>query len=709
MNRFLKVSYGWLVLSVAALLFLNSAIVRSQEQVDLAGIWEGAIELPGTRLGITIEFKSGPDGSLTGDIDIPLQNARDLPLSNIRVFGDSTTFDLPNVPGSPRFAGVTAPDRQSIAGDFTQGGQTFPFQLTKKSSAELAQDSEKLEQQLARLRAYIDTTMKSWKTPGLAMAIVKDGSVVFSEGFGFRDVDQKLPVTPKTLFAIGSSSKAFTAMSVGLMVNDGKIEWDTPVRTYLPDFELHNPYASDHMTPRDLLCHRSGLPRHDLIWYGSSLTRAELFSRLKYLEPNKDFRETWQYQNLMFMTAGYLVGKVSESSWEEVVRTRIFEPLGMNNSNFSIETSQKSNDFALPYLERDDALVRIPFRNIDEVGPAGSINSNIEDMVQWVFVNLDNGKLGEKEILPEAIVKELQKPQMVMGGNREYKEFLPITYGLGWMIQPYRGHLRIHHGGNIDGFSALVSFLPDDNIGMVVLTNRNGSSMPFLASLYATDLMLDLEPVDWHGRLKAREAKREGEGGDSEREPERKTGTKPAHPLEEYAGTYEHPAYGTLSVAKEGNKLVARDNGFVLDLEHWHYEVFRGVDRTLPDLKFMFTFVTNTKGDVDQIEVPLEPSVDPIVFSRKASEQLSDSTYLAQFVGEYELRGTTVTVVHERADLLTLTVPGQPTYELEPYRTNEFNLKGLKGFSVRFTVEDDEVTEVVFHQPNGVFPAPRKK
>ena len=210
-----------------------------------------------------------------------------------------------------------------------------------------------------------------------------------------RNVEENLPVTPNTIFAIGSSSKAFTATSAAIAVEDGKLEWDKPVREYLPTFKMKDDFASERMTLRDLLCHRSGLPRHDLSWYNTPATREQIIDRVRYLEPTSDFRTNFQYQNLMYMTAGYLAGLVDGTTWEELVRERIFKPLGMTHSQFSVEDSQKSDNYALPYNEKDDKVKKIEFRNIDTVGPAGSINSNVVDMIEWVRLQLKKGKVGE--------------------------------------------------------------------------------------------------------------------------------------------------------------------------------------------------------------------------------------------------------------------------------------------------------------------------
>ena len=265
-----------------------------------------------------------------------------------------------------------------------------------------------------KFRLFMDSEMKRWEVPGMGIGIYKDGKVLFSEGFGYRNLEKKLPVTPNTIFAIGSASKAFTTMDVQILVDEGKVEWDKPVQTYLPDFELKDEVATARMTVRDLVCHRSGLPRHDGLWYGTSLTREDIYQRLRYLDFSADFRSTLQYNNLMFLTAGYLVGKLTNSSWEEFTRQRIFAPLGMASSNCSVEDSKKSEDYSSPYQRREGKVEEVPFRNINNIGPAGSINSNVNDMLKWVEFHLNKGKVGDKQIVSEAGQREVYTPAMFM-------------------------------------------------------------------------------------------------------------------------------------------------------------------------------------------------------------------------------------------------------------------------------------------------------
>ena len=474
-----------------------------------------------------------------------------------------------------------------------------------------------MAQEIKGLDESISKLMEEWKVPGLSIAIVKDKEVTLSQGFGMRSRKDDLEVTPETLFAIGSCTKAFTAVSMGILVDEGKVEWDKPVREYLPDFKMYDPYVTENMTPRDLLTHQAGLPRHDLLWSGSSLTRKELFGRLRYLEPNKGFRSFYQYQNLMYMTAGYLVGQVAGSTWEEFVQKRILNPLDMANTNFSVTKSQESSDFALPYAEVKAGVDEIPFKNIDAMGPAGSINSSVTDMVKWILLNLDNGKHGEEQIISEGSLNQLHSPQIVMQEPIKHEELLYSTYGMGWAILTYRGHHILSHGGGIDGFSAQVSLIPRDNVGIVILTNMSGTSIPSIIAFNLYDRFLGLEQIPWNQRIKdeVAEAKKNAEEAKKKTEADRKTGTQPSHPLEDYTGTFQHPAYGTISIEVEDDHLKMTYNSTPLPLEHYHYDTFQG-KASLFSGGMKFTFSNDVQGNISSISAPLESAVKDMVFTR---------------------------------------------------------------------------------------------
>jgi CubicO group peptidase (beta-lactamase class C family) len=558
--------------------------------------------------------------------------------------------------------------------------------------------------------AFATRVMKEWKVPGMAVAVVEDGQVILSKGYGYRDLENKQPVTSKTLFAIGSVTKSMTVTVLGMLSDEGKIDWDQPVQEMLPEFRLHDEVATRQMTPRDLVTHRSGLPRHDLMWYGAAFTREELFNRLRYIEPSHPFRTTFQYQNLMFMTAGYLAGHVAGTTWEDLVREKIFQPLDMTRSNFSVDDMQKSDDFALPYAVLEDDVIKIPYRNIDEIGPAGSVNSCVEEMIRYVDFHINKGKHGDEQLLSETMAEQMQTPQMPMTGTIRYEELGHNSYGMGLFITTYRGHLLIHHGGGIDGFISLLSFMPQKKIGAMILTNMSGNNpVPTIISRNLYDRLLGLDPIDWVGRIKEQEEENETAEADAEDDEysDRKEGTTPSHDLTDYTGQYEHPGYGIVTIDLADEALNLTFNSFHSPLQHYHYDIFEIPESPMDPLEELkVTFFYNKKGDIDRLAIPLESSVEDIVFQRVVDESLSQKDVLVQFVGQYELGSTIITVDLRGENTLTLTVPGQPTYTLVPTREMNFDLKGMNGFSVEFKKDTHgEIVEVVFYQPNGTFVA----
>ncbi|MGH2510610.1 MAG: serine hydrolase domain-containing protein, partial [Ktedonobacteraceae bacterium] len=340
--------------------------------------------------------------------------------------------------------------------------------------------------QLAGFENDVHAALQDGKVPGAAVIIIKDGKVLLSQGFGTRNVAKNLAVTPRTLFPIGSSGKAFTAAAVAMLVEEGKLEWEKPVRHYLPTFKLHDPFASERLTVRDLLCHRCGLPRHEFLWYGSNFTRKEVVERLQYLEPNADFRALYQYNNLMFVTAGYLIECVTGQTWEEFVAARIFKPLGMTTSTTAIEDSQKTDDYALPYGERKGVIKEIPFYSkFQIIGPAGGVNTNLEDMEHWLRFQLNEGKHGETQLLAAEHLTQNHTPHTVIPAGAsipigKYSEVANWCYGQGWFVGSYRGHRMVQHGGSIDGFMAEVVLLPDEHAAVAVFTNRGGTIVPYI-------------------------------------------------------------------------------------------------------------------------------------------------------------------------------------------------------------------------------------
>jgi CubicO group peptidase (beta-lactamase class C family) len=280
--------------------------------------------------------------------------------------------------------------------------------LPGQEKSETAAPSTVAKRNLGAFDDYVNQALRDWKVPGAAVAVVQGDRVILLKGYGFRDLEKQLPVTPNTLFAIGSITKSFTVSALGMEMDEGKVDWDKPVRDYLPAFKMYDPVLTEQMMIRDLITHRSGLPRHDMVWYSSDFSRGDIVRRLQYLEPNKPLRSTFQYNNLMFMTAGYIAGLLNGKSWEDTIRERIFTPMGMNGTNFSLKDTQSSPDFALPYRKGNDVKAEVKRMPFDEqcpdrcaIGPAGEINSSVTDMGRYLLFHLNKGKVEGKALLSE--------------------------------------------------------------------------------------------------------------------------------------------------------------------------------------------------------------------------------------------------------------------------------------------------------------------
>ena len=378
--------------------------------------------------------------------------------------------------------------------------------------------------------------------PGVAVGVVERGHLSFARGFGYRDVEKDLPVTPDTLFPVGSCSKAFTATAVALVADEGRIALDTPVRTYLPDFSLQDPVASATLTPRDLLTHQSGLPRHDLFWYRAPFSRDELYRRLRFLEPGGPPRTRWRYNSLMFVVAGRIVEKVSGESWESFVASRILVPLDMRRTLLSAEEMEADSDHASPYAIREGSVRKIPMlKGLSAIAPAGAVQTSVRDLARWLTFHATRSP----ELLGEGMWRELHRPAAEMPESDQPEVRHPY-YALGWIHESYRGHSLVAHNGAIDGFVVHLGFLPETAQGLILLMNRDLATEALMAIAYsAYDRLLGLEPLDWEGSLQ------EMPTASSE---VRQTALD--FPIEEIVGRYEHPAYGPLTVRAEGDRLV---------------------------------------------------------------------------------------------------------------------------------------------------------
>ena len=457
---------------------------------------------------------------------------------------------------------------------------------------------------------YVTRTMKDWKDPGLAIAIVRNDSVVLMKGYGTRTLGKNEPVDEHTMFAIGSSSKAFTAMLVAMMVDAGKMQWDDQASRYLPDLQLYDPYVSKELTVRDLLTHRSGLARGDLMWFAGGYERDEILRRVRFLRPSWSVRSQFGYQNLMYLAAGQAVAKTAGKSWDDLIRERIFTPLGMNESNTTIRALEGKSNVASPHLTVNDTVHVVPYHLIDNIGPAGSINSNVSDMIKWVRFQLDGGKVNGKPLVGPRPFAETHTAQMNIVVGAQAKAFNPFThlqaYGMGWFLQDYRGRQLDQHGGNIDGMSAMVALVPEEKIGVVILTNANGSPVPTIVLYRALDALMGAPMRDWNEeqkkvRERALPAQRAAE---AKRLASRVMNTKPSLSLDKYAGVYADSLYGDVTFTVVGDALNMKYGPFIdARLAHWHYDTFEGRATQLAAGRMTATFALDAEGKVKSVDV----------------------------------------------------------------------------------------------------------
>jgi CubicO group peptidase (beta-lactamase class C family) len=530
---------------------------------------------------------------------------------------------------------------------------------------------------LASLDGLIRDAMAAWQVPGLAVAAVKDGKIVFERVYGYRDRERRLPVTTKTLFGIGSMTKSMTAAALGTLVDEGKLDWDTPVARYLPGFRLYDDYRTEHATVRDLASHRTGVPDHWFLWYGADhLTRSELLDRLRYLEPNHELRTTFEYNTLMYVALGEMGARVAGlPDAETFVRDRLWAPLGMTQSNFSVRATQASADFATPYRRLDGAVVPTVFHDQDVVGPAGAVNSTIEDMARYIAFQANVGSLAGKTIVSDVTMREIQRPMTTRIGPSEHPELGEQTYCLGLYSRTYRGHRMVTHSGGIDGVGAHFAALPDDHIGVVVLNNLSfGASMlPVVLSQVILDRLLGLAPIDWQKTLfEWSSAGWKAEDEAAERPTRRREGTNPSHPLEEFAGDFDNPAYGTAHVDVEGGTLRLVFHGSH-PLTHVHYDVFEVAHDRKDDFDRMrLAFETDAAGDIASFSMPLEPETRPIVFARGPNRAMMNVKALLPLVGDYDMGGWTLRVVTRGPTAIAAVGPDGTATRLTPVRGTTF-------------------------------------
>lgn len=487
----------------------------------------------------------------------------------------------------------------------------------------------------ARLGKDIGAQLSAWDVPSVSLCVVKEGKTLLCTGFGQCDNAGK-PAGPDTLYQIASCTKAFTATAAAVLATEGKLDFDTPVIEYLPAFRLSDRYATEHLTLRDFLSHRSGLPRHEYAWYGTGFSRARLMQNLKDLPLNAPIRYRFQYSNFNYLIAGSVIEAVSGLPFEEALTQLVLRPLGMNRSLAYMDQMRGQEDSALPFDHDQDytmtGIRRIPYYQSpaedpeahvgDPTAAAGCICSCASDMEKWLRFNLNRGKVDGRQLVREDLMDLLLTPHIDTGDGGAYAPQRSMTsYGLGWSLYNYRGHRMAEHGGNINGFTSSTALVPDLGLGVFVSANMNVSLLADAIVQETVDACLGCEDGDWYARLyRYNEQMFDGVkaffaafGGQAV------PGTHPSHPASDYAGVYEAPGYRRFLIEEKDGVLTADFNTFRVGLHHHHYDTF-ATDGSIGELPagLTLTFGLNPKGEVSTLSVTLgsEKGLGPIVFRK---------------------------------------------------------------------------------------------
>src|SRR2546426_2589324 len=590
------------------------------------------------------------------------------------------------------------------------------FALCTLSNAQdkLTQNAIDVTQKLAGFDAFMEKTLKDWNAPGIGVGVVVGDKLVFAKGYGYRDYEKKMPLTSQTMFTIASNTKLFTAVAAGMLVEEGKLTWDRPIKESVPTIEFYDSYLNNTVTLRDMLAHRTGITRHDSIWYKSDYSTKELFERLKYLEPKESPRQIFLYNNMMYAGAGHAIELQSGKTWAEFVRERILQPLNMNSTVFSIADMLKQPDVGVPFTERRDSfsLYKIPYYEEQQgVAPAGAIISNIENMSHWLIALMNSGQYNGKQVLPAKVLAATLEPAIALpnaaGQTRGWWEVLNQAYGMGRWTASYRGHLIAFHGGDLPGFHSQISFMPNEHIGVIVFVIGNHTASlynPISYNVY--ERLLGMDQVPWTDRLLDIRLKNKKAGTEARSKAGygRIANTKPSHPLEDYAGEYEHPAYGILKIG-----LNSRDNQFDfhkirLPLAHFHYDRF-DTPNDEQDGKWSVNFSTNPQGDIEKATMSLDEAEATFV-RRPATLDAATGQRLA---GSYETpTGGKFQVVFRPGSGLFIVQPGAPDQKLVPYKGLKFHVPEFADVIIEFVEENGQITTMRQITPGGVFVSKKK-
>ena len=566
---------------------------------------------------------------------------------------------------------------------------------------------------------FLKGSAKEFDAPGLAVVAIKDKEIIYSKGVGYRDVDKKLEMTTSTIHPIASCTKSFTSTAVAMLVDEGKLEWDTPIREFIPQFKMKDPVATNQITIVDMLSHRTGLPRHDFVWINDKFTYDQVLERLPHLDSSKDIRTSFQYCNLMYLAASVIIEELSGMSYNDFISKRIFKPLGMKDSNFSLTVMQKTPDFATPYKidYKDEKLSYIQCDYVvnDVATGAGCINASIDDMGKWLKFHLNRGKVGKKQLVSADNLRRTHDSVIIcsMTSGLDFwmpnqKWFRMDTYGLGWFGLMYRGYRVVKHGGGIDGSSSLMGFLPDEDIGVMAVVNKSDCNLSAAVFYNLFDRFLKLDPVEWNeiytkidaGIIKSVQGSTEASLG------LQITDTEPTRSIDEYVGRYHHPGYGNFEFYIQDNELRSKSGSVEYPLTHFHYDTFQ-YDIKRFDVKGLLTFHADDRGEVVGFAAKIEELTPPITFSRLPDQYMRDAEFLKSLIGKYEAVGIVLEIALRGDDTITCSFPGQQPIELKPVRGMRFKTKE-ESYSIEFKKDESgKISEFLYITSMQVIPARR--
>lgn len=462
------------------------------------------------------------------------------------------------------------------------------------------------------LDAYFAKAAKDWNVPGLAVAVVHKGQLVLARGYGVREVGKPEPIDTQTIFAIASTTKAITAAALGMLVDEGKVRWDDPVTKYVPTFEMYDPWATREATVRDLITHRAGLPNADYLWTGGDNSRDEVIRRIRFIPPSYSFRGGYTYHNVMYTVAGAVIEAASGMTWDDFVRRRIFEPLGMTRSVTTLAEAVTKDNRAQPHGSRGDTLRMSGNSLADGIGPAGSVWSSVADMSKWVRFLLDTGRVNGKALLTPATWSELFRPATILPPWTDHsapqlRMSKPHfrTYALGWFQQDYQGRQVDFHTGSLTGTIAINGLIREEGIGVYILSNTS-TEIRHALMFKVFDTFLGMPPRDWSTEMLALQRADDARADSADRRgpSQRVEGTRPSLPLDRYAGTFVDSLYGKVTLTMENGALRYRFSSTQAGtLEHWQYDTFRVVWDDWWRGRSTITFVVGPNGAADRLDV----------------------------------------------------------------------------------------------------------